>query len=112
VPAAALAIEAFAADFFSIGSNDLTQYVTAAGRDIGAVAALADPASPAVLRLIAEVARHGARAGIEVSVCGDMAGEPALVPRLLDAGIRVLSVAPNRVGAVKAAIAAWRAVAH
>jgi phosphotransferase system enzyme I (PtsI) len=109
VPAAALAIEQFAADFLSIGTNDLTQYVTAAGRDIGAVAALADPANPAVLRLIAEVARHGERAGIEVSVCGDMAGEPAHVARLLRAGIRVLSVAPNRVGAVKAAIAGYRA---
>jgi len=109
VPAAALAIEQFAADFLSIGTNDLTQYVTAAGRDIGAVARLADPANPAVLRLIAEVARHGERVGIEVSVCGDMAGESAHVALLLRAGIRVLSVAPNRVGAVKAAIAGYRA---
>jgi phosphotransferase system enzyme I (PtsI) len=109
VPAAALAIEGFAADFLSIGTNDLTQYVTAAGRDIGAVAALADPANPAVLRLIAEVARHGARAGIEVSVCGDMAGEPAQVAQLLRTGIRTLSMAPNCVGAVKAAIAAFGA---
>ena len=53
VPAAAIAIDQFDADFFSIGSNDLTQYVTAAGRDIGAVADLADPLNPAVLRLIA-----------------------------------------------------------
>ncbi len=107
VPAAALSVERFAAGFLSIGTNDLTQYVTAAARDIGAVADLADPASPAVLRLIAEVARHGAATGIEVSVCGDMAGEPELIPHLLRAGIRVLSVAPIRVGAVKAAIAAF-----
>ena len=59
VPAAAIAVDLFDADFFSIGSNDLTQYVTAAGRDIGAVADLADPLNPAVLRLIASVARHG-----------------------------------------------------
>jgi phosphotransferase system enzyme I (PtsI) len=107
VPAAALDIGRFAADYLSIGTNDLTQYVTAAGRDIGAVAGLADPASPAVLRLIGEVARHGARAGIEVSVCGDMAAEAEHVPLLLVAGIRALSLAPRRVGAVKAAIAAF-----
>jgi phosphotransferase system enzyme I (PtsI) len=108
VPAAALDIARFAADYLSIGTNDLIQYVTAAGRDIGAVAPLADPTSPAVLRLIAEVARHGADAGIEVSVCGDMAAEPEHVPALLGAGIRALSLAPRRVGAVKAAIAAFR----
>ena len=107
VPAAALAIDRFTADFFSIGTNDLAQYVAAAGRDIGAVAALADPLHPAMLRLIAEVARHGARTGIEVSVCGDMAADPAMVPHLLDAGIRVLSLAPIRVGVVKAAIAGY-----
>ena len=53
VPAAAIAVDLFDAAFFSIGSNDLTQYVTAAGRDIGDVAELADPLHPAVLRLIA-----------------------------------------------------------
>ena len=105
VPAAALAIERFDAAFFSIGSNDLTQYVTASARDIGAVAKLADVRNPAVLRLIAEVAMHGARIGREVSLCGDAAGDPEIVPALLDAGIFSLSMAPNAVGAVKAAIA-------
>jgi phosphotransferase system enzyme I (PtsI) len=105
VPAAALAIERFDAAFFSIGSNDLTQYITASARDIGAVAALADVRNPAVLRLIAEVAAHGARIGREVSLCGDAAGDPALVPALLDAGLKNLSMAPNAVAAVKAAIA-------
>jgi phosphotransferase system enzyme I (PtsI) len=107
VPAAALAIERFDAAFFSIGSNDLTQYVTASARDIGAVAALADVGNPAVLRLIAEVAAHGARIGREVSLCGDAAGDPAVVPALLDAGLTSLSMAPNAVGAVKAAIAGY-----
>lgn len=105
VPAAALAIERFDAAFFSIGSNDLTQYVTASARDIGAVAALADVRNPAVLRLIAEVAAHGSRIGREVSLCGDAAGDPAIVPALLDAGLTSLSMAPNAVAAVKAAIA-------
>ena len=63
VPAAAICIEAFDAAFFSIGSNDLTQYVMAAARDIDAVAELNDPGHPAVLRLIAEVAAHGASPG-------------------------------------------------
>jgi phosphotransferase system enzyme I (PtsI) len=108
VPAAALAIERFDAAFYSIGTNDLTQYVTAAGRDITSVADLADPANPAVLRLIAEVARHGAATGRQVSVCGDMAGEPRYAAALLAAGIDVLSMAPNAVGPVKAALAAIR----
>lgn len=106
VPAAALAVDRFAADFLSIGSNDLTQYVTAAARDTGAVADLADPGNPAVLRLIAEVAAAGARRGIEVSLCGDMAGDPAFVPALLQAGLRSLSVAPAAIARTKAAIAA------
>jgi phosphotransferase system enzyme I (PtsI) len=106
VPAAALAVDRFAADFLSIGSNDLTQYLTAAARDTGAVAGLADPGNPAVLRLIAEVAAAGAGRGIEVSLCGDMAGDPTFVPALLRAGLRTLSVAPAAVARTKAAIAA------
>ncbi|HYZ34065.1 MAG TPA: putative PEP-binding protein, partial [Crenalkalicoccus sp.] len=108
VPAAALGAARFAVDFYSIGSNDLVQYVMAAGRDIGAVAALQDPADPAVLELIARVAAAGAARGVEVSLCGDAAAEPALVPALLDAGLRAFSVAPRAVGAVKAAIATHR----
>jgi phosphotransferase system enzyme I (PtsI) len=108
VPAAALSIAEFDAAFFSIGSNDLTQYVTASARDVAAVAGLADPASPAVLRLIAEVVRHGAATGREVTVCGDMAGDPAHTAPLLAAGVDALSMAPNCVGAVKAAIARLR----
>src|SRR5277367_4295647 len=81
VPAAAIVIDQFDADFFSIGSNDLTQYVTAAGRDIGAVAELADPLNPAVMRLIALVARHGRETGREVSLCGDAGGDPSSAGR-------------------------------
>lgn len=106
VPAAAIAIDQFDANFFSIGSNDLTQYVTAAGRDIGAVADLADPMNPAVLRLIASVARCGRETGRDVSLCGDAGGDPRMIGALLRAGLRSLSVAPASVGAAKQAIAA------
>jgi phosphoenolpyruvate-protein phosphotransferase (PTS system enzyme I) len=106
VPAAAIAIDTFDADFYSIGSNDLTQYVTAAGRDIGAVADLADILNPAVLRLIAQVARHGIEVGRDVSLCGDAGGDPLVLPHLLAAGLRSVSMPPGAVARAKAAIAA------
>ena len=106
VPAVAVAPELFrAADFFSIGSNDLTQYVTAASRDDARVATLNDASHPAVTRLIAQVARFGREAGIPVSLCGDMASETRHLAALLDAGLTSLSVAPARIARLKAAIA-------
>ncbi|HVY98467.1 MAG TPA: phosphoenolpyruvate--protein phosphotransferase [Dongiaceae bacterium] len=105
VPSVGLTPERFAADFFSIGSNDLTQYVMAAARDLASVAYLADTRDPAVLSLIARVAAHGEAHGIEVSLCGDAGSDPGLVPHLLRAGLRRLSAAPGAVGRVKAAIA-------
>ncbi|HVO04657.1 MAG TPA: putative PEP-binding protein [Candidatus Cybelea sp.] len=105
VPSVALTPERFAVDFFSIGSNDLTQYVMAAARDLDSVAHLANAADPAVLSLIARVAEYGEKAGIEVSLCGDAASDVNLVPHLLRAGLRRLSAAPGVVGRVKAAIA-------
>ena len=106
VPAAALAPELFAgADFFSIGSNDLTQYVTAAGRDIAAVANLNDPSHPAVLKLIGMLVTGADAMGKQVSLCGDAGGEPAHIPALLRCGLRSLSVAPMALGRTKAAIA-------
>lgn len=109
VPAAALRIADFDADFFSIGSNDLTQYVTACSRGEPELAALFDPLDPAVLELIARVVAHGRDAGREVSLCGDMAGEPRCLDALLRCGLRTLSVAPGRLAATKAAIAAVEA---
>lgn len=106
VPAVAIAPEAFAdVAFFSIGSNDLTQYVMAAGRDNGAVAALGDVRHPAVLALIEQVARYGAENGIPVSLCGDAGGDPQAIPPLLRAGLRQLSVVPAQLPLAKAAIA-------
>lgn len=106
VPAAALCAERFAADFYSIGSNDLVQYTLAAARDISGVAALADPADPAVLELIRRTVAAGAARGVEVSLCGDAAGQPAMTAHLLQAGLRSLSMAPAAVAEVKQAIAA------
>jgi phosphotransferase system enzyme I (PtsI) len=106
VPAAALAIEDFDADFFSIGSNDLIQYVMAASRDEPQLADLARP-SRAVFDLIGHVARHAARRGREASLCGDLAGDPRQVAALLDQGLRSLSVVPGALGPVRAAIAQY-----
>ncbi|HZP19758.1 MAG TPA: phosphoenolpyruvate--protein phosphotransferase [Bauldia sp.] len=109
VPAVAAAPEIFArAAFFSIGSNDLTQYVTAAARDIAAVAPLNDPGHPAVTRLIRNVVEAGKALGREVSLCGDMGGEPRHIPVLIAAGLRSVSVAPRLVGRTKLAVAAAR----
>ena len=109
VPAAAISIDQFDADFYSIGSNDLVQYVLAAGRDIAAVSDLARADEDAVLRLIARVADHGARTGRKVSLCGDAGGDPELIPALLICGLRTLSMSPRRLAHAKAAIRAARA---
>lgn len=106
VPAAAVCIDRFDAGFYSIGSNDLTQYVTAAGRDIGSVSYLADPLNPAILKLVGAVSMHGRTTGREVSLCGDAAADPRCIGPLLRAGLRSLSVPPNALGPVKQAIAA------
>jgi phosphotransferase system enzyme I (PtsI) len=107
VPAAALNAAAFEADFLSIGSNDLVQYVMAVARDNATIASLYDPRDPAVLELIGRVVEAGRAREVEVSLCGDMASDPALVPHLLALGVRRLSVAPAALGPVKAAVAAW-----
>jgi phosphoenolpyruvate-protein phosphotransferase (PTS system enzyme I) len=106
VPAAALTIEDFHADFFSIGSNDLIQYVTAASRDEPELADLARP-SRAVFSLIKHVVDYADRCGRETSLCGDLAGDPAQVAALLDQGLRILSVTPGALGSVRAAIARY-----
>ena len=105
-PAAALTVDLIPADFLSIGSNDLTQYVMAASRDgEGRVGLLNDPLQPAVLRLVGEVVRQAERAGVPVSLCGDMASDPGGAAALLGLGLRRLSVAPAALGRVKQAVA-------
>jgi phosphotransferase system enzyme I (PtsI) len=108
VPAAALTIEAFPASFFSIGSNDLAQYVTACDRTNGALAALSDPLNPGVLELIRRTVEHGRRHGIGVSLCGDMAGDPRCAAALLHCGVREFSMSPPCLARVKQAIAVLR----
>jgi len=105
VPSVAITPWRFAdAAFLSIGSNDLTQYVMAASRDSGALAALARVDNPAVLQLIENVAACGAGTGRLVSLCGDAASDPDMVAKLIAAGVTTLSVAAARIGVVKAAI--------
>lgn len=108
VPAAALLAVQLAhdVDFFSLGTNDLTQYVLAAERGNAALAGLADGLHPAVLRLVHEVC-HAAKAhGRWVGVCGELAADPLAVPLLAGLGVRELSVAAPAVPAVKAAVRA------
>jgi phosphotransferase system enzyme I (PtsI) len=107
VPAAALTIEDFTADFFSIGSNDLIQYVMAASRDEPQLADLARP-SRAVFDLIGRVVGCANQSNREASLCGDLAGDPEQVAALLDRGLRIFSVAAGALGPVKAAIARYR----
>ncbi len=105
VPAAAMALDLFGrAEFFSIGSNDLAQYLMAAARDNGAVADLADPSHPAFLRLIDQAVAFCRVMGRDLSICGDMASDPEHLGRLIHLGLRTVSVSPAALGEVKAAI--------
>jgi len=96
VPAAALQVHAFAehVDFFSIGTNDLTQYVLAVDRDNDRVAGRHDGLHPAVLGLIVRVVEAGRMAGCPVEVCGELASDVQAVPVLLGLGVDTLSVSP------------------
>ncbi|TLY92803.1 MAG: phosphoenolpyruvate--protein phosphotransferase [Gammaproteobacteria bacterium] len=106
VPSAALTAEHLAreVDFFSIGTNDLTQYTLAMDRGHPRLAALADALHPAVLKLISLTVEAAHRHGKWVGVCGGMAAEPLAVPVLLGIGVDELSVPVPAIAAVKALV--------
>ncbi len=106
VPSAALIVEHLTplVDFFSIGTNDLTQYTLAVDRTNERVAGLASPYHPAVLRLIARVIFEGHKAGKWVGLCGELAADALAVPLLLGLGLDEFSMAPAAIPGVKAAI--------
>ena len=103
IPAAALALPMFVKrmDFLSIGTNDLIQYTLAIDRVDYEVAHLYNPLHPAVLQLIAMTIAAGKKAGIDVAVCGEMAGDVKLTRLLLGMGLREFSMHPAQLLAVK-----------
>lgn len=102
-PSAALTASTLAreADFFSIGTNDLTQYTLAVDRGNELVSTLYSPADPAVLRLVRTVIQDAYKAQIDLSVCGEMASEPEFVMMLLGLGVRTLSLSAPMIPEVK-----------
>ena len=103
VPAAALSLPLFLKhfDFLSVGTNDLIQYTLAIDRADEQVAHLYDPLHPAVLQLLANTIAQGAAAGKEVSLCGEMAGDPLYTRLLLGLGLRHFSMHPTQLLRVK-----------
>ncbi|HZF13823.1 MAG TPA: phosphoenolpyruvate--protein phosphotransferase [Thermoanaerobaculia bacterium] len=106
VPAAAMIADLLAqeVDFFSIGTNDLIQYSLAVDRNNEHVADLYQPLHPAILRMLRFVIDSGRAAGIEISLCGEMAADERYAPLLIGLGLRRLSVAPRLVPSIKTRI--------
>jgi phosphotransferase system enzyme I (PtsI) len=110
IPSAAIAGDVLAekCDFFSIGTNDLIQYLLAIDRGNNRIAHLYDPAHPAVIRILKQIVDTGHAKKIKVSVCGEMAGDPLFVPLLLGLGVDELSMTPTLMPAVKFLIRAMK----
>lgn len=106
---ACLMADAFSkeADFFSLGTNDLTQYVLGVDRGNARVAHLYSYFHPAVLRLVRQVLETARRTGTKVSMCGEAAADTALTPVLLTFGLEAFSVAPVSLLPVRKAISLW-----
>lgn len=106
VPAAVLMLDRFVkeVDFLSIGTNDLVQYTLAVDRSNESVADLYQSSDPAVLRLIEKSIYEAKKAGLPISVCGEMSSRPARALLLIGMGVRSLSVPPNALPKVKKAI--------
>jgi phosphotransferase system enzyme I (PtsI) len=103
IPSAAITSDILAkkCDFFSIGTNDLIQYLLAIDRVNDRIAHLYEPTHPAVVRTLKQIVDEAHRNGIKVSVCGEMAGDPVYAPLLLGLGIDELSMTPAVLPAVK-----------
>jgi phosphotransferase system enzyme I (PtsI) len=111
VPSAALTADLLApkVDFFSVGTNDLIQYLMAVDRADPRVNALYQPLHPAVLRTIGQIVAGAAAHDVPVGVCGEMAATPALAVLLVGLGVRELSMAPAAIPKVRAALRAVEA---
>jgi phosphotransferase system enzyme I (PtsI) len=98
-PASAVISDVLASevDFFSIGTNDLTQYTLAADRQNDSISRFVDPYHPAVMRLIGMTIKNAKAAGILVGICGELASDTKITQELLDMGIDELSVSPSRI---------------
>jgi phosphotransferase system enzyme I (PtsI) len=101
-------------DFVSIGTNDLIQYSLAVDRSNDLVADLYRPTSPAVLRLVANVIEAGKAGGVPVSMCGEMASDPLMVPVLVGLGLEKFSMNPQAIPVVRALVRqlSFREAAH
>ena len=103
VPSAALTADLLAgeADFLSVGTNDLIQYCLAVDRTDDRVSRLYAPLHPAILRVLRQVSRAARRRNIPVSICGEMAADPAVVPLLIGLGLREFSMGPAAIPLTK-----------
>jgi phosphotransferase system enzyme I (PtsI) len=110
IPAAAYTADMLAreVDFFTIGTNDLIQYCLAVDRADARVSHLYEPLHPAILRVILMVRRAASRHRIPVSVCGEMASDPALLMLLVGLGLREFSMTPGAIPIAKQALADMR----
>lgn len=99
IPAAAIMADQFAkyVDFFSVGTNDLTQYTLGVDRNNEYVADIFDPIHPAVLSLLKMIKQAADNNNIEATICGEMAGDPLFIPVLLGLGYRNLSMSPTNI---------------
>jgi phosphotransferase system enzyme I (PtsI) len=110
IPSAAATIDLLEAqcDFFSVGTNDLIQYMLAIDRGNDRIAHLYEPTHPAVLRTLKRIVDDAHRLKVAVSVCGEMAGDPNFAPLLLGLGVDSLSMAPPSIPAVKFLVRAMK----
>jgi phosphotransferase system enzyme I (PtsI) len=110
IPSAAIAGDLLAerSNFFSIGTNDLIQYLLAIDRGNSRIAHLYDPAHPAVVRTLKQIVETGHAKGLKVSVCGEMAGDALYAPLLLGLGVDELSMTPTLVPSVRYIVRAMK----